>query len=163
MRLSRKKIEIIFKKRSFVIPVGETVVSEHYVYPLGYFLALRFELTLYLSANQGKETQANTKHIQSSINRLLKEMFFSQQKDIQFNLDWFSIRRKKIQNYSLMILSKYYILNKFHSNPFSSKVLFNVIQVFLEGMGFVSSLIGRLGAWYPVKGTDLSISDCHHA
>ena len=52
MRLSRKKIELIFKKRSFVIPVEETVVSEPYVYPLGYFFALRFELTLYLSANQ---------------------------------------------------------------------------------------------------------------
>ena len=48
MSLSRKKIELIFKKRSFVIPVGETVVSEPYVY----FLALRFELTLCLSANQ---------------------------------------------------------------------------------------------------------------
>ena len=66
------------------------MVSEPYVYPLWYFLALRFELTLYLSANQWKETQANTKHIQSPINRRLKE-FFSQQKDIQFNLDWFSI------------------------------------------------------------------------
>ena len=61
-----------------------------------------------------------------------------------------------------MILSKYYIFYKFHYNPFSSKVLFNVFQVFLEGMGFVLSLIGRLGEWYPVKGTDLSISDCNH-
>ena len=52
MRLSRKKIELIFKKRFFVIPVGETVVSEPYVYLLGHFLALRFELTLYLTANQ---------------------------------------------------------------------------------------------------------------
>ena len=52
MRFSRKKIELIFKERSFVIPIGETVVSEPYVYLLGYFLALRVELTLYLSANQ---------------------------------------------------------------------------------------------------------------
>ena len=51
-----------------------------------------------------------------------------------------------------MIFSKYYILNKFHYNPFSSEVWFNVFQVFLEGMGFVLSLIGRLGTWYPVKG-----------
>ena len=36
----------------FVIPVGETVVSEFYVYPLGYFLPLRFEWILYLSAFQ---------------------------------------------------------------------------------------------------------------
>ena len=43
------------------------------------------------------------------------------------------------------------------------KVLFNVFQVFLEGMGFVLTLIGRLGAWYAVKGTDLSLSDYHHA
>ena len=52
MRISRKKIESFFKKRSFVIPVGETVVSGPYVYPLGYVLALRFVLTLYLSAKQ---------------------------------------------------------------------------------------------------------------
>ena len=47
-----KKSNKFSKKRSFVIAVGETVVSKPYVYPLGYFLALRFELTLYLSANQ---------------------------------------------------------------------------------------------------------------
>ena len=76
-----KKNRIIFQKeRSFVIPVGETVVFEPYVYLLGYFLALRFELTLSLSANQWKETQANTKQIQSSINRLLKEIFFHNKK-----------------------------------------------------------------------------------
>ena len=38
MRLSRKEIELILKKGSFVIPVGETVVSEPYVYPSEYFL-----------------------------------------------------------------------------------------------------------------------------
>ena len=94
---------------------------------------------------------------------MVKRNIFSQQKDIEFYLDWFSIWRKKFQNYSSMILSKYYMLNKFHSNPFSLEVLFNVFQVFLEGMGFVLSLIGRLGTWYPVKGTDLAISDCHRA
>ena len=80
MTLSRKKNRISFQKRYFVIPVGETVVSEPYVYPLGYFLALRFELTLYSSANEWKQTQGKTKHIQSSINRLLKEIFFHNKK-----------------------------------------------------------------------------------
>ena len=95
MRLSRKKIELIFKKRSFVIPVVETLVSEPYVYPLQYFLALRFELTLYLSANQWKETQANTKDIQSSINRWLKEIFFHNKKIS--NLTWIgSVFEEKI-------------------------------------------------------------------
>ena len=104
-----------------------------------------------------------TKHIQSSINRLLKETFFHNKKIS--NLIWIGsvFEEKNFQKYSLMILSKYHVLNKFHSNLFSSKVLFNVFQVFLEGMGFVLSLIGRLGAWYAVKGTDLSISDSHHA
>ena len=52
MRLSQKNRINFQKERSFVIPVGETVVSEPYVYPLGYVLALRFELTLSLFANQ---------------------------------------------------------------------------------------------------------------
>ena len=54
MRLPQKNNfpEFFFKKRSFVILVGKTVVYEPYVYPLGYFLALRFELILSLSANQ---------------------------------------------------------------------------------------------------------------
>ena len=43
------------------------------------------------------------------------------------------------------------------------KVLSNVVQVFLEGMGFVLFLIGRLGEWYPVKDTYQSISAYHHA
>ena len=73
MRFSGKKFS---KKGYYVLPVGKTVVSESYVYPLGYFLALGFELFLYLSVFQYKETQANTKHKQSLIKRSLKQKQF---------------------------------------------------------------------------------------
>ena len=62
-----------------------------------------------------------------------------------------------------MILSKSYILNKFQFNPFSSKSSVQRFSGFPGRNGVCLSLIGQLGGWYPVKGTDLSISDCHHA
>ena len=80
MRLSRKKIELIFKKRIFCISSWRNCGFRALCVSFGVFLTLRFELTLYLSANQWKETQANTKHVQSSINRLLKEIFFHNKK-----------------------------------------------------------------------------------
>ena len=67
MRIFRKKIEIILEKRDILYFHLEKLWFPSPVCILWGLFGILW--TLYLSAIQWKETQADTKHIQSSINR----------------------------------------------------------------------------------------------